>query len=419
MDESVSEIEGTFPMNFINLNYQTITSEEERKKLFKDGCYTGVNRSRYRKRFLRKDGNCNIHFKGMLNEWGSYFSDIFTTLIDLKWSHIFVIFSLSYILSWLFFGFVYWVMSAIHGDLGVGESEHTPCIAEVHTFTAAFLFAIETQTTIGYGLRCVTEECPFTVTMVTCQSVTKYLINSFIIGAVVAKMAKARKRAQKTIGFSNNAVVAMRDGKLCLMWRLGDFRESHVIEGTITAQLLRFQETGDNQMTMEHQQLRLTTESVILVSPVIVEHAIDEHSPLYDLGQSLLAEDDFELIITFLCSGDSTGSAHQSRSSYTPLEILWGHRFKEILKDKNNYLKVSYSEFHRTQEVSTPACSARELYTASEPLGVLSVAGLDSCSPDYESLAAPSQGREPEGEQELEYKKPLFLSKIFNMESEL
>ncbi|XP_048411452.1 inward rectifier potassium channel 16-like [Stegostoma tigrinum] len=405
-------------MNFINLNYQTVSSEDDHRNFLKNGCYIPVNKRRYRKRFLRKDGNCNIHFKRAFGEWESYFSDIFTTLIDLKWRQMFLIFSLSYILSWLFFGFVYWITAVVHGDLQIEEENLVPCIVEVHSFTAAFLFSIETQTTIGYGSRCVTEECPFAVSMVTFQSVISCLINTFIIGVVVAKMSKARKRAQ-TIRFSNNAVIAVRNGKLCMMWRIGDFRESHIIEGTVRAQLLQFKEYDDNKLSVEHQDLQIVTGNIILISPVTIVHEINENSPLYDLNKKDLAESDFEIIVTFVYSEDSTGNTHQSRSSYTPLEILWGHHFNEVLKNKPSYYKVNYSQFHKTEEVTTPECSAKTLYSTPEhSINVLTVAGLDSEDGKCESMAIPNNKGEHDEEQYV-YPKPEFTFRSLSMESEL
>ena len=65
--------------------------------------------------------------------------------------------------------------------------------------------------------------------MVVAQSIVGCIINSFMIGAIMAKMARPKKRTQMLL-FSHNAVVALRDGKLCLMWRVGNLRKSHIVE---------------------------------------------------------------------------------------------------------------------------------------------------------------------------------------------
>lgn len=322
-----------------------------------------AERGRARRRLLHKDGACNVYFKHIFGEWGSYVVDIFTTLVDTKWRHMFVIFSLSYVLSWLAFGLAFWLIAWHHGDLrgGPGDAEAAqPCVEHVRSFAAAFLFSLETQTTIGYGHRCVTEQCAAAVLAVVLQSIASCVINTFIIGAAVAKMATARKRAQ-TIRFSYFALVGMRDGKLCLAWRIGDFRPNHVVEGTVRAQLLRCADDGEGRVTMAFRDLKLLNDQIILVTPVTVVHEIDHESPLYALDRKAVAKDDFEILVTFIYTGDSTGTSHQSRSSYVPREILWGHRFNDVLEVRRKYYKVNCLEFEGTAEVYAPFCSAKQL----------------------------------------------------------
>ncbi|XP_066242842.1 inward rectifier potassium channel 16 [Saccopteryx leptura] len=318
-----------------------------------------AEKRRARRRLLHKDGSCNVYFKHIFGEWGSYVVDIFTTLVDTKWRHMFVIFSLSYILSWLIFGSIFWLIAFHHGDL-LNDPDITPCVDNVHSFTGAFLFSLETQTTIGYGYRCVTEECSVAVLMVILQSILSCIINTFIIGAALAKMATARKRAQ-TIRFSYFALIGMRDGKLCLMWRIGDFRPNHVVEGTVRAQLLRYTEDSEGRMTMAFKDLKLINDQIILVTPVTIVHEIDQESPLYSLDRKAVAKDNFEILVTFIYTGDSTGTSHQSRSSYVPREILWGHRFNDVLEVKRKYYKVNCLQFEGSVEVYAPFCSAKQL----------------------------------------------------------
>ncbi|XP_075701268.1 inward rectifier potassium channel 16 [Rhinoderma darwinii] len=317
-----------------------------------------VYRKSFQHRFMQKDGSCNVYFKSIIGEWESYVVDIFTTLVDMKWRHMLIIFTLSYILSWLLFGFLFWIIAFQHGDLI--NIDITPCIDNVRTFAGAFLFSLETQTTIGYGSRCVTEVCPLAITLVTLQSVFSCIIDTFIIGAAMAKMATARKRAQ-TIRFSYFALVGIRDGKLCLMWRIGDFRPNHVVEGNARAQLLRYNEDHEKGITMEYKDLKLVNDQIILVTPVTVVHVIDQESPLYALDRKALASDRFEILVTFVYTGDSTGTSHQSRTSYLPREILWGFRFNNILEAKKKYYKVNGEQFEEMTEYYAPFCSAKQL----------------------------------------------------------
>lgn len=53
----------------------------------------------------------------------------------------------------------------------------------------------------------------------------------------------------------------------------------------------------------------------------------------------------------------------QARSSFLPNEILWGHRFDNLVsfKKETGEHEVDYSLFNSTYEVDTPLCSAESL----------------------------------------------------------
>ncbi|XP_017721958.1 PREDICTED: inward rectifier potassium channel 4, partial [Rhinopithecus bieti] len=162
----------------------------------------------------------------------------------------------------------------------------------VNGFLGAFLFSVETQTTIGYGFRCVTEECPLAVIAVVVQSIVGCVIDSFMIGTIMAKMARPKKRAQ-TLLFSHHAVISVRDGKLCLMWRVGNLRKSHIVEAHVRAQLIKPYMTQEGEyLPLDQRDLNvgydIGLDRIFLVSPIIIVHEIDEDSPLYGMGKEEL-----------------------------------------------------------------------------------------------------------------------------------
>lgn len=70
------------------------------------------------------------------------------------------------------------------------------------------------------------------------QSIVGVMIQAFMVGVVFAKLSRPKKRTQ-TLLFSRNAVICQRDGILCLMFRVGDMRKSHIIEAHVRAQLIK------------------------------------------------------------------------------------------------------------------------------------------------------------------------------------
>ncbi|XP_026771219.1 inward rectifier potassium channel 16 [Pangasianodon hypophthalmus] len=301
-----------------------------------------------KRRYVHKDGSCNIAFRHVPEEWLLYVTDIFTTLVEIRWRVMFLTFALSYILSWLFFGILFWIIALMHGD--TKDSNNEPCVYEVRSFTAAFLFSLETQTTIGYGSRGMSENCMLAIITVTIQDVISVFIDTFVIGIVVAKMASARKRAQ-TVGFSNTAVINRRNGHLCLSWRVGDFRRNHMVEGTTHAQLVRYIVHTTGRADITYHDLEIQNSHVILATPVTIIHQINASSPLYKMRLQELRKDSFDLVVTFTYTDDCSGILHQSRTSYTPSEILWGQQFQEMVRVTQKSYRVDYAVFHQTVKV--------------------------------------------------------------------
>ena len=62
------------------------------------------------------------------------------------------------------------------------------------------------------------------------QSVLGCLIQAFMVGLVFSKLSRPRNRS-KTVIFGNNAVINLRNRKLCLVIRVGDLRDDNFILG--------------------------------------------------------------------------------------------------------------------------------------------------------------------------------------------
>lgn len=328
-----------------------------------------------RKRAILKNGECNIiqsqieHKKRI-----RFLQDLFTTLVDAQWRWTLIMFALAFLLSWLGFGLIWWLIVAAHGDL---EHDHlpdkqelsgwTPCVTSIYDYTSCFLFSIETQHTIGYGGRSTTEECPEAIIIMCLQSIIGMMIQAFMTGIVFAKMTRPKHRTQ-TLLFSRNSVICQRDTTLCLMFRVGDMRKSHIIGASVRAQLIRPRKTKEGEILSQYQtELSVSADgcdgNIFFIWPMTIVHTIDEDSPFYHLSASDLLQEKFEIVVILEGTIESTGQSTQARSSYLANEILWGHRFEPVVnynKDRLGY-EVNYSKFDNTVPVDTPLCSGAEL----------------------------------------------------------
>lgn len=86
---------------------------------------------------------------------GRFLQDVFTTMVDLKWQHSFLIFTSAFLCSWMLFAMIWWLLAFAHGDLEPrdpnGEPGPVPCVTAIHSFTSAFLFSIEVQVRAAVG----------------------------------------------------------------------------------------------------------------------------------------------------------------------------------------------------------------------------------------------------------------------------
>ncbi|KAM4620025.1 G protein-activated inward rectifier potassium channel 2 [Polymixia lowei] len=327
-----------------------------------------VNLDRTKKkvqRYVQKDGKCNVHH-GNVRETYRYLTDIFTTLVDLKWRFNLFIFVLVYTVTWLFFGLMWWLIAYLRGDFDhAADNQWTPCVNNLNGFVSAFLFSIETETTIGYGYRVITDKCPEGILLLLIQSVLGSIVNAFMVGCMFVKISQPKKRAE-TLVFSTNAVISMRDGRLCLMFRVGDLRNSHIVEASIRTKLIKSKQTKEGEFIPLNQTdinvgYNTGDDRLFLVSPLIICHEINQNSPFWEISQANLAKEELEIVVILEGMVEATGMTCQARSSYVSSEIKWGYRFTPVLTLEDGFYEVDYNSFHDIYETNTPSCSAKEL----------------------------------------------------------
>lgn len=336
----------------------------------KESFLNRMARSTTQRRLLLKNGEVNISRFNIEKRRRQYLADIFTTLIDLKWRYTLFLFTLGFCLSWLAFALIWYLLMYTYGDFrpsNYNSPNYTVCIAGVHSFAGTLLFSIETQQTIGYGTRVVQETCYLAIVIMMFQSSIGVLLQSFMVGVVFAKISRPKKRTE-TLIWSREAVICLRDGQMTLQCRVGDMRKSHIVEAHVRMYLIK------KRVTLEGEILPLHTydmnvgfdkgvDRLFLIWPLVVEHIIDEQSPLYKINRADLAQQRFELVVILEGIIESTGMTTQARTSYLPSEILWGYRFERLItfqRDDGLY-RIDYSRFNLTYPVDMITCSAKEL----------------------------------------------------------
>ncbi|XP_043922706.1 G protein-activated inward rectifier potassium channel 2-like isoform X2 [Protopterus annectens] len=300
------------------------------------------------RRIVKKNGQCDLRYIGETGRRSRFWKDPFNTFLDAPWPlHLLILVSIVVGIC-LFFAVMWWLIAVYHGDTNLTNNENCnlscieecnlTCVGCVHSFSSAFLFSLETQTTIGYGLRVVHDHCTAGIILLLIQSIMGMITHSVLVGCIYAKISRPEKRA-RTIQFSKYAIIALREGQLCLMYRIGDICCSNGIVGSnVTAKYIKRSTTEEGEIILLHQtkfpvQVDSAGKTPFLTSPlaILVYHTIDEKSPLYNVSREDLSREEFEIVVILEGTFETTGQPFQARRSYLPSEIYWGYNFLPII----------------------------------------------------------------------------------------
>lgn len=196
-----------------------------------------------------------------------------------------------------------------------------------------------------------------------------------MLGLTFAKLSQPRER-MKTVMFSEYAVIAPRDGKMCLMFRVGDIRKSQIVDASIRMQLFRkWTTTEGREVPFYQEDLKVCYDwrnpdndfrnQLFLLLPMVIIHVIDENSPFYGLTPDEIKESDYEVVVVLDGIVEHTGMNTQPKTSYTADEIIWGYDFVDVIDrnflDNGKYF-MDFSKFNEIYNVDVPSCSPKEFY---------------------------------------------------------
>ncbi|KAK5981311.1 G-protein coupled inwardly rectifying potassium channel-A [Trichostrongylus colubriformis] len=220
---------------------------------------------------------------------------------------------------------------------------------------------MESQHTIGYGFRYMTDNCPPAYIILLVQLVVGVFLQTMLTGIVLAKVLRPKKRKQE-MRFSRMAVIGPldeHDRRPALMIRLADIQEKlFLAESHVRLYMAssRINNRGDREL-IGVKDMNVGYDSgwdrILLLWPIIIRHVIDESSPLHGITRESLHSAEFELIMTVEGIVEATGMTFQARTSFLPNEILWGHKFKPmvLMNEKLSKYEVHYGLFDHTERV--------------------------------------------------------------------
>lgn len=161
--------------------------------------------------------------------------------VEEQWRYVITIFALSFFACWLFFAILWYLIAHSHGDLTIDpktgarmNDDAQPCVEGASSFVDFFLLSVETQSSIGFGEKYPNDNCPEALFVMILQIIVGVGIEGAMVGIVYAKMVRPPRKSSD-MKFSKRAVICQRDSKLCLLFRVNDSNETHVVQSRVTA----------------------------------------------------------------------------------------------------------------------------------------------------------------------------------------
>ena len=306
-------------------------------------CFSYLQRQTKQRIVGRGNGRTNILHKGVNTKKFGFVADFFTTIINTRWYVIISIFILSYLISWIFFGAI-WLLVAV-----LDEDRNGTCIEGVDDFPSALLFSIETQVTIGYGNKYVTNHCLVGLLVLSLQCVLGLIMDAILLGLLFTKITRPRNR-RKTIVFSEYAVMCVENGVRYLEFRIGDLRKSQIAECHVRLVLYWYRNLGGDTYSFEQHDLECGyengTDRILLLTPVTIRHRIDQSSPLWNVSPQSVGEEELEVVVVLEGVVEATGLTLQALWSYTAEEIVVGERLKSIVRRRKGLWVVDFTKFN-------------------------------------------------------------------------
>jgi len=210
------------------------------------------------------------------------------------------------------------------------------------SFADAFFFSIQTMATIGYG-----HMYPATTTanvLVCFEAVLGLVVTAMATGLVFAKFSTVRPR----VVFGRRAVITRLDGVPHLMVRVSNERGNYIAEVEVRLALLRTERTQEGRTLYRMRDLvPVRSRAPAFMRGLTVMHVIDVNSPLAGATSESLRASDAELLVTLMGIDGTTGQYVHARCSYLEDEILFQHRFVDILTElPDGRMRLDLRHFH-------------------------------------------------------------------------
>lgn len=255
--------------------------------------------------------------------------DLYHFLLRVPWSIDVLLLSATFLVANLVFGALYHWSGGVHG---------------ANTYWDAFFYSVETMGTIGYGEMYPSTQLAHSI--VTVEALCEIFLIAVTTGLVFAKFSIPRARVQ----FAAHPVIGIYDGEPTLQLRIGNERDSRLIEATVRVVAFRTEKTKEGITIYRMHDVKLERDrSPALLRSWTVNHKIVDGSLFYRATPDSIARDEIELVVTLMGTDEMSVQKLWAQARYTAADIRWGARYADVLSElPDGRLRLDMTKFNET-----------------------------------------------------------------------
>ena len=263
----------------------------------------------------------------------SSLADLYHGMLRARWRTLFALFGISFIGFNLIFATLYYYDEA-GINWGLRPIEGGP-------FWRAFVFSVDTMTTVGYGNMSPISHYANIVSTIE-------LALGILFVALVTGMAFARfSRPTARMLFSQVAVITPFEGVPTLMLRCANERHNLIFEANAMMSLIFDEKTEGGTMRLFHDMKLIRATNPVFALTWTIMHPIDDDSPLKPWLERQSAPPGSDIVVVVSGTDDRTGHTMYGRWAYRGGDLRWNARFADILgRGEDGIRTIDYRRFN-------------------------------------------------------------------------
>ena len=264
----------------------------------------------------------------------SFWNDAFHGAMTANWPTFLAGLALAFVLTNAAFALLYGLsrdsIANAHGDL-----------------LQLFFFSVETLTTVGYGE--FYPQSDYGHAIVSIETFVGLFFSASMLGLIFARVSRPSAR----LLFTKVLTVGPHERQKTLVVRVANARLNVISSATARLWVLTSQRTAENVLFRSFSELKLVrAENPTFALSWTILHTIDETSPLHGFTRDELLEDDALFIFSVSGYDETSAQLVHARHAYSVTDVLWDHRFVDILTIRADGSTVlDYARFHDVEPV--------------------------------------------------------------------